>query len=100
MTRVNHQIGTDHEASLCVLVTPRLWQVDPEGNYIAPVGDRSADAPPSSTGRPGAPLTATQSLYMGMDATQRSMHMWRRLNPGCVPATTLMPISTFNDHFT
>ncbi|MEW5296776.1 MAG: hypothetical protein WDW36_000031 [Sanguina aurantia] len=39
------------------------------------------------------------AMYEGLDAAQRSMHMWRRLNAGCVEATTKSPISTFQAHY-
>ena len=48
-------------------------------------------------GRPK--VTERQAEVMGMDPVGRSMHLWRRLNPGCVEETTRLPRSTFTDHF-
>ncbi|KAG2422244.1 hypothetical protein HXX76_016196 [Chlamydomonas incerta] len=91
-----------------------VW-VDDKGQYMGHV----APPPQSSTSQSGAPLGASTSgatgggatrggrpkaterqlEVMGMDPVGRSMHLWRRLNPGCVEETTRLPRSTFTDHF-
>ncbi len=92
-----------------------VW-VDPRGGFIAPVtagrgegeepgasgSGRRADAAATTgrgSGRQGPQLNERQAEYAGMDSTQRSMYMWRRLNPGCMESTTRVPVSTFKDHF-
>lgn len=34
-----------------------------------------------------------------MSDLERSMHMWRKINPGCMEPTTRLPKSTYNSHF-
>ncbi|KAG2440607.1 hypothetical protein HYH02_010186 [Chlamydomonas schloesseri] len=54
----------------------------------------------TATTRGGRPkVTERQAEVMGMDPVGRSMHLWRRVNPGCVEETTRLPRSTFTDHF-
>ncbi|KXZ41114.1 hypothetical protein GPECTOR_777g956 [Gonium pectorale] len=46
-----------------------------------------------------ATMTERQAACAALTPTERSMTLWRRLNPGCVEQTTRMPKSTFRDHF-
>ncbi|MEW5316200.1 MAG: hypothetical protein WDW38_007584 [Sanguina aurantia] len=97
---------------------PSLVQVDSQGAYIGPVvppasvsrnSSRSGGGLDSSDGGPPVKHNAVfkadvtgrgyAAMYEGLDAAQRSMHMWRRLNAGCVEATTKSPISTFQAHY-
>ncbi|GLI66720.1 hypothetical protein VaNZ11_010658 [Volvox africanus] len=44
-------------------------------------------------------LTEKQAAAMSMNTTERSMNLWKKLNPGCVEETNRTPKSTFKDHF-
>ncbi len=40
-----------------------------------------------------------QKFVAALDTTQRSMHLWRKVNPGCMEVTTKLPVTTHKDHF-
>ncbi|KAG2482511.1 hypothetical protein HYH03_018556 [Edaphochlamys debaryana] len=82
-----------------------MW-VDPKGRPLGPVGSGAEGEGASTSGggtgvltgkRPQ--MTERQAEWAGMEPVERSMHMWRRVNPGCVRETTKLPVSTFKDHF-
>lgn len=80
-----------------------VW-VDPQGQYLGDLPQRidpltassAADEPSSATtDRPNS----RQETYIRMTPVQRSMHMWRRVNAGCVEATTRWPAPTYKEHY-
>ncbi|GLC68814.1 hypothetical protein PLESTF_000741400 [Pleodorina starrii] len=89
-----------------------VW-VDPRGRNLGPVGAAAA-APGGATGtgtgtgtgelaaswsgrRPR--LTERQAAAMSLNTTERSMNLWKKINPGCVEETNRTPLSTFKAHF-
>ncbi|EFJ41308.1 hypothetical protein VOLCADRAFT_98715 [Volvox carteri f. nagariensis] len=91
-------------------VDPRgyVW-VDPKGRTLGPVGDQTGAVPEGGGSSPAEQvaqlssrrprLTERQMAAMSMNTSERSMALWKKLNPGCVEETQRTPKSTFKDHF-
>ncbi|GFR50024.1 hypothetical protein Agub_g12174 [Astrephomene gubernaculifera] len=84
-----------------------MW-VDPQGRPLAPPGEGARKSGSGTTNAAAAStasaarrprLTERQAACGAMEPVQRSMHLWSRINPGCVPESYRMPRSTFRDHF-
>lgn len=71
----------------------RYAVVDEKGNLIRNALD------PKSTTALSTGLAMTQRAETELTQNQRSMHLWRRLNPGCVESTTRTPQSTMHEAY-
>lgn len=75
-------------------------QVDEQGGYMGdlPQPDKLGGLT-STSASPHGTLNRTQATYASMGTVQRSMHMWRRVNAGCVESTMHWKEPTYKDHF-
>lgn len=44
-------------------------------------------------------IKGTESVFFGMTEKQRSMEIWKKINPGCMESTLNLPTSTMHDHY-
>jgi hypothetical protein len=78
----------------------RFHQVDGQGTVRAEAPQSSA--PPASTVATTALQQITSDLtatYCAMNASQRSMAIWKRISPGMMPDTAQTPNTTSQDAF-
>uniref|UniRef100_A0A7S0REU6 Uncharacterized protein n=1 Tax=Chlamydomonas leiostraca TaxID=1034604 RepID=A0A7S0REU6_9CHLO len=75
-----------------------VW-VAKDGTAVAPASTHSfSELPPPPTPRSLLP-TEKQRAAAYMDATSRSMHLWRKVNPGCMECNTKLPDSAYTEHY-
>ncbi|KAJ9515770.1 hypothetical protein QJQ45_008668 [Haematococcus lacustris] len=83
--------------SLLILI---LAEISPEGEVLGAASQETFfDLPPPPTPKQGL-ATEKQRFFANLDDKQRSMHIWRRLNPGCMESNAMLPVSTHTSHFT
>lgn len=72
----------------------RFALVDENGHVV-----RNAPEKQTLSSQQAGTSPSRRSAITKMTSTERSMHLWRRLSPGCVESTTKTPESTMHDHF-
>ncbi|GAX80129.1 hypothetical protein CEUSTIGMA_g7567.t1 [Chlamydomonas eustigma] len=103
-----HEKATQHEAPPMDLVVSTskehkvdgrglVW-VDDSGKTLGPVTEEQFK-PPLKAASPLDTLNEKQKGVATLTPLDRSMHMWRRINPGCMPSTYKMPHSSMKDQF-
>ena len=64
---------------------------------VSPAATQERSGPRTLTGLEG--LNEKQTAAATMTPIDRSMHMWRKVQPGVMRSTTIWPESTMKDHF-
>ncbi|KAJ9515933.1 hypothetical protein QJQ45_016879 [Haematococcus lacustris] len=76
-----------------------VW-ISPEGEVLGAASQETFfDLPPPPTPKQGL-ATEKQRFFANLDDKQRSMHIWRRLNPGCMESNAMLPVTTYTQAFT
>mmetsp|Transcript_27059 Transcript_27059/g.59152 ORF Transcript_27059/g.59152 Transcript_27059/m.59152 type:complete len:197 (+) Transcript_27059:90-680(+) len=74
-----------------------VW-VDSQGQVLGQVSSESYREPIKAVS-PYAAMNERQTATATLNPTDRSMYLWRKVNPGCMKSTTRFPTTTMKEHF-